>query len=376
MGEYKELVSKLEKLFGRFDADHKRFENANNSFISRELGYSDAQFSRLINESATEGEYQRALQNVNRILTVQKLEAELGKSNKKTPYWKKNFWKGAALALLIPLTIFIILFFKASYSKDSILANTPKDYTLKWTFESSFINPYVKLDDLPSNCDYPCYKYQGKWQLQKSYKLPFFRERNGFHYVATEVEMYARCMVEKSEKGDIVEGYEYQKHEIWYDVREWPIDSFMVSGTTPSLFYQELNLDDQPEFIKVANVHTFFRNEFILGDSTIKRSGKVIGRDLEIMSREELAAKIKENEKLNDIEIQLNKLANNRLVDFSVPIKCQDSRLVKPNVEDVTDGDTMGFKCQLTTSGFPIDYVKTYVLKDQYIKNDCVQSSQ
>jgi hypothetical protein len=74
---YNEFVIKLKKLYGNFDEEQKKFEKAPNSKISRELGYSDAQFSRLINESATEGEYARANQNADRILMLLKLEEEI-----------------------------------------------------------------------------------------------------------------------------------------------------------------------------------------------------------------------------------------------------------------------------------------------------------
>jgi hypothetical protein len=67
---YINFVNKLKKLYGAFDERLKKFEKAPNSEISRDLGYSDAQFSRLINESATEGEYSRANQNAERILTT------------------------------------------------------------------------------------------------------------------------------------------------------------------------------------------------------------------------------------------------------------------------------------------------------------------
>jgi|TARA_R100000027_G_C2196688_1_gene78621 uncharacterized protein YceH (UPF0502 family) len=47
------------------------------SEFARELGYSDAQFSRLINGAATEGEYQRANQNLNRLQLIDKLTNQI-----------------------------------------------------------------------------------------------------------------------------------------------------------------------------------------------------------------------------------------------------------------------------------------------------------
>ncbi len=373
---YQELVDKLQQLFGSFDAETKRFEIANNSIIARNLGYSDAQFSRLINGTATEGEYVRANQNVDRILKIRSLETQLEKlSSQPNTLSLKPTWVVLAIVFFIAFISVLFLFF---FQKEpSVEVVTPeRDYTLNWAFESSFINPFVKLDDLPDNCDYPCYKYQGKWNLEKSYKLPFFRERNGFHYLATEVEMYGRCMVEKSEKGDLIEGYEYQKHEIWYDLQERSIEAFMINSNTPSENYQQLDFEQESSFIKVANIHTFFRNEFLIGDTAIYRTGKVIGRDLELVPREVLKADIRDEAKLNDIAQELNRIINNRLEDFSVPIQCSEALLISENPADIEDGDKMSFQCQLTTGGFPITYVKTYILKDQYIKNDCVSEAE
>lgn len=370
---YKELVTKLEKLFGRFDAEQKRFEDAKNSRIARDLGYSDAQFSRLINERATEGEYSRAIQNVDRILKVNSLEILLEKHSNSNGDNPTKKW--ITIALCVGIACLVALCFYL-YTKEKVEPISPvsRDHTLKWTFESSFINPYVKLNDLPDDCDYPCYKYQGKWELGKTYKLPFFRERNGFHYLATSVEMYARCMVESSEKGDIIEGYEYQKHEIWYDKREWPLDSFLTNGSMPSQLYQQIDFQNHHDFVKLANVHTFFRNEFSLGEN-IRRVGKVIGRDLELVPKHELKAFIPDEKKLNEIAIEMSRIGSNRLKDFSVPIKCQDASLISEDVTQIKDGSSMSFDCQLTTSGFSIDYNKTYVLVDQYIKNDCNKST-
>lgn len=52
--------------------------------------------------------------------------------------------------------------------------------------------------------------------------------------------MYTRCLSEKSTVENLLEGYEYQKHEIWYDRRELPIDSFFEEGSYRE-FYQNLD---------------------------------------------------------------------------------------------------------------------------------------
>ena len=369
---YADLVKKLQHQFGKFNPEHNRFEKANNTNIARELGYSDAQFSRLINKSATEGEYQRAIKNIDRILKIEKLEKQLQKGSSKMPVWlsSKRFYVLVGFLALLVLSIIVLLIFPGKFSVET--QEIPRDHTIKWTFESSFINPYVKLNDLPDDCNYPCYKYQGKWKLHKSYKLPFFRERNGYHYLATGVDMYARCMAEKSETGNIFEGYEYQKHEIWYDTREWPMDSFLTSDMMTTERYQSIDFRKDKSFIKLADLHTFFRSEFELSDSLIRRTGKVIGRDLEMVSEAQLLAMLKNEDKVKEVEEEVGRIIRIRLKDFSVPIACEDAALISDTVEEIKDGDLMSFDCALTTSRMAIDYTKTYELVDQYIKNDCV----
>lgn len=369
---YAEFIDKLKKLFGSFDEEHKRFQKASNSEISRELGYSDAQFSRLINKSATEGEYHRALQNVNRILRVKKLEDQVLELGGHGRNWiKKPIWFFAFLGVLI-ISFFAIYGIWYDSSLGDTNSPQPRDAMLKWTFETSFVNPYTKLDDLPDDCNYPCYKYQGKWRLKNGYKIPFFRERSGFHYSAIEVNMYARCMSEESKKGDIMEGYEYQKHEIWYDQRELPIDSFLLGPYGErSAAYQALNFSEDPNFIKVATLHTFFRNEFLIDSTMIYRTGKVIGRDMEITSRAILKEQLGKEQLVNDIEYELNQIAANRLEDFSIPISCEPSQVPHIDFHQVNEGDEMVFDCELTTSRVPFSYTKIFTLEQQYIKNTC-----
>ena len=274
---------------------------------------------------------------------------------------------------MLVIIILIITFNNSIFTKSEETKNElvqERDEMLRWAFETSFVNSYTKLDDLPEDCNYPCYKYQGKWKLKNEYKMPFFRERSGFHYQAVEVNMYVRCMSEKSISGNLFEGYEYQKHEIWYDKRELPIDSFMNEDASLKDFYITMDLNKEADFVKVATVHTFFRNEFEIDSIYIKRNGKVIGRDLEFESDETLQGLLSEDIK-NDIAGELNRIATNRLQDFSRPISCENALAPAQDFHMIKEGDEMSFDCQLTTSRVPMNYTKTYILTDQFIKNIC-----
>lgn len=369
----KNLISKLELLFGKFDEGSKKFPKAPNSEVARELGYSDAQFSRLINKHATEGEYQRANKTVERILSLQELEEQL----KKVGFNPKQGLASPKKRMIF-LIVGLIIGGLLSYLCYVIFHQTNPEPTekydmLKWSFETSDIKPYVKLKDLPDNCNYPCYKYQGKWQLDKTYKLPVFTERNGFHYLAKEVILYNRCMDVQSKAGNMIEGFEYQYHEIWYDKKELPIDSFLLDSknTELSADYINSNFEEDKSFVKMAILHTFFRNEFQLDSNKVLRSGKVIGREIEFVDKEELLNNLGSEAQVEGIVKELNAIIINRMEDFSKPISCSIANLPRVDFHNITQGDLMSFDCQLTTDRLSLDYTKTYRLTDQYIKSKC-----
>lgn len=366
------FIKLLQKEYGKFDLNKNNFEATSNSKIARDLCYSDSQFSRLINNTASEGEFKRALRNVERLLKESKLEKD---ENANTTLKKKP-----NQLILISFTIFFLLiswflvyYFTNTNFKDTVSTNNSRYEMLKWGFENQYINPYVKLKELPADCNYPCYKYQGKWLLKNEYKIPFFRERNGFHYVAKEVVMYVSCMKEKDKSGTSLVGYEYQKHEIWYDVREMPIDSFLVRGKTTKVRedYNSSNLENDENFIKIAYVHTFFKSEFNLDSTLINRSGSVIGRDIEFLPDEILQKKTDFPNLIAELKNEVNSIAKNRLEDFSKPVACEPLSVPKTDHHSIDNGDQLDFTCQFTTGRFLVDYNKVLVLEDQYINNHC-----
>tara|TARA_R110002050_G_scaffold190539_2_gene325227 strand:+ start:28011 stop:29162 length:1152 start_codon:yes stop_codon:yes gene_type:complete len=372
---HKNFISKLEKLYGSFDSSTNRFEKTSNSKVARDLFYSDSQFSRLVNNTASEGELVRALNNINRLLEVHHLKKVVGSTQKKSNFLspKKLIILGLAFFGLLCLAAFYI--FKTYNFNDRNIPSKEESRfeMLKWSFENKYIKPYVKLKELPEDCYYPCYKYQGKWKLKQEYKIPFFRERNGFHYVAKEVTMYARCIDEREDRGESFEGYEYQKHEIWYDKREFPIDSFLVKGSNTKVrdSYNNSHFEENDNFVKIAYLHTFFRTEFKIDSIFINRTGKAIGRDIEFVAPKNLLKQLGTIKLVDELKNEINSIAKNRLEDFSKPIVCESTNAPNIDFNSVKEGDEMAFDCQFSTGRFLVDYKKKYVLEDQYINNYC-----
>ena len=374
---HKNLIRKLIKRYGKFNEVNNKFESTSNSKIARDLFYSDSQFSRLINNTASEGEFKRALGNIERLLDLDALKNQapvpIKNTNIGTQLKRKILF--IAVGALFPLIVFgAVYFFTASPSeKTEVLATETRYEMLKWGFENNFIQPYVKLKELPKDCDYPCYKYQGKWRLKSEYKIPFYRERNGFHYLAKEAVMYARCMDERDDSGKSFEGYEYQKHEIWYDKREYPIDSFLTKGSNTEIrkSYNISDLSKNQNFVKIAFVHTFFRTEFEIDSSLISRSGKALGRDIEFVDDAILQDKLSYDTSLNSLKDEIKAISVNRLEDYSKPINCKPAIAPDLNFNLVAEGDEMSYKCYFSIGNFVVNYNKTYVFKDQYINNYC-----
>jgi hypothetical protein len=371
-----ELVGKLKKLYGEFDSNTKKFKKAPNSEISRELGYSDAQFSRLINEHATEGEYKRANQNVDRILDLIAYKIKFDKVNidpkNALASPRKRF-----LYFLLGLVLGGFLIYTATSSSNEELKPVSRYNMLSWTFESNFLNPYTGLRDLPANCDFKGYKYQGRWELKNEYKLPFLRENSGFHYLAKSVVAYIRCLPNNNPEGKLLKGYEYQEHEIWYDILERPIREFINEDGTPLETYENLDFKKDNNFVKIGTIHSFYTNDFTIDSTHIERHGQDIGRDLEFVPIEVLAKEINNKSLLEKIRRETTLLIQDPLRDFSQPSMCNNALVPSTDYHTISNGDEMTFHCQMTTAGrFPIHYAKTYVLKDQFIKDNCVSRSE
>lgn len=364
---YQEFISRLKKLYGGFDEVHKKFEKSPNSAISRDLGYSDAQFSRLINESATEGEYARANQNAQRILNLLDLEKKLKDSPPQSK--KKRLLSGIAIAFIS----LIIGFSIGDRNKPLATIEQTKYDMLRWAFESNFIKPYKGLRELPADCNYQCYKYQGRWELKNKYKLPFLRESSGFHYLAKSVTSYIRCAPEKNLEGKKMQGYEYQEHEIWYDILERPISMFIQEDGEPLASYEKLIFSESDEFVKIGTIHSFYTNDFDLDSTSILRHGQDVGRDIEFVTDEELAESISDRLLLDKIKREMVQIVQDPLKDFSRPSQCDPARIPSKDFHAVKNGDEMAFHCQMSTAGrFLINYTKAYVLRDQFIKDKCI----
>lgn len=379
----RKLIDELQSIYGAYEPETNRFELKSNSVIARELFYSDSQFSRLMNGTASDGEYQRAVKVVDRYKSYLQLLQANGEQTEshiqpRTTLWRSLttsglFW-GLFLGGILLGGVIALWVFRPNptpQNQGQVFNAAVKDDLLRWAFEESDVSPYVDFNDLPDDCDYPCYRLQGVWKLDRPYKLPLFGEQRGFHYVASDANMYARCTSEKDSTGRRMEGYEYQQHEIWYDLKERPIDSFLTAPNSELLKPAYLNCDFQESdsYILLARVHTFFRNDFLLTRKAVKREGKVIGRQIEFEDFGEALAGISSLE-VGDLREVVNRIVRQQVRDFSNPIKCGDGAIYKA-YHQFEEDESLSFSCMMTTGRFPLRYTKVYRLEEQAIKNPC-----
>ena len=114
---HKNLIKQLIKRYGKFNEVNNKFESTSNSKIARDLFYSDSQFSRLINNTASEGEFKRALGNIERLLDLDALknQAPLPIKNTNIGTQLKRKILFFAVGALFPLIVFgAAYFFTAS----------------------------------------------------------------------------------------------------------------------------------------------------------------------------------------------------------------------------------------------------------------------
>jgi hypothetical protein len=174
-----------------------------------------------------------------------------------------------------------------------------------------------------------------------------------------------------------MEGYEYQEHEIWYDLLERPMNIFIQEDGEPLSTYEQLEFSASDEFIKIGTVHSFYTNDFILDSAFIYRHGQDIGRDIEFVTDEELAQSIPDRSLLEKIKKEMIQIVQDPLRDFSQPSQCDPASKTSVDFHTIKNGDEMVFNCQMSTAGrFPINYTKTYILKDQFIKDKCISLSK
>jgi hypothetical protein len=167
-------------------------------------------------------------------------------------------------------------------------------------FNANFNSPYLDIAEVQGFC--PCSAYEGEWSLSAPYQLPLPGSRRpGLYYLAKSAEVRMKCSRYDTTgvgQGQVLSAYEYLINEIWVDTKMTPLSPryFDNSSLAFTQEFQDLVFADNPQFKKVATIHSFFTDKFEIYPDSIIRKGEPCGRyasdiDQELVDRYEIDIK-------------------------------------------------------------------------------------
>ena len=313
------FTEKLEEHYGTWVKNIARFGSTSYGNVSKDLCISSSQFSKLISGTATEGMYTRSIENVERLIagkaslhqrdeaivkrdeTLEQLAEEQEKarfiqSKKGSKRTKMMLFLTSAL-ILGALIMFLFNHFLFSAETSNIPAHQhPLLPYFEQAFDADFDSPYLNETEIQDYC--PCSAYEGKWVLDKPFKLPLPGSRQpGLYYLAKSSDMRMKCSnihAAQVGKGKALAGYEYLVSEIWIDTEQILLipKYFNNQEKTFTTEFENLDFEQESQFKKIATLHAFNVNKFEIHPDSIVRKAELTGRYASDVN-EELALKYK-----------------------------------------------------------------------------------
>lgn len=372
MGEslHQKFIQKLESKYGTYEKVTSKFGQTSFGKIAEDLCIGKSQFTMLISGGATEGTYIRSIRNVDQLIQYEIQQKQLeafqkdNQSSSYLPYFAIGF-------ISILLGAFLAnSFFKKGVKTEISTSLEAQDHPLSFYFDGAFnedyVSPFLKETEVQSYC--PCNAYEGVWALEDEYIIPLPGKKRGLYYVGKTSDVRMKCNKSAPEKGSILLGFENMKNELWVDVNETPFSPTYFNPTTKKYteaFYK-LDLESDPNFVKIANVYSCFFDVFNLTADTIFRRGEPCGRRAEIINAE-IA---------NQHEIDVMHVLEN-VISSMASISCNPMENIYCNPNDLVEGEsTLEFDCTFSIKtenlglggGYP--YRKSYkLMKQNYADN-------
>lgn len=297
-GSLKEnFIAKLEERYGAWNEIRSKFGATSFGVVSRDLSISASQFSKLISGAATEGMYQRSIENIDRLIQEMAIREELGTIKNENAQLQANlnslqseanrsklYWLIAGIAGALILGMIVMTFWDRKSSSLPPLAENahPLAAFFDQDFQANFNSPYLDPSEAQDYC--PCSGYEGVWELEKTYKLPLPSSgKPGLYYLSRSADVRMKCSrfdTLSAGKGSVLMGYEYLVNEIWVDKTMASLSPLYFDKASKRFTkaFENLNFDQEPNFAKVATIHSFFIDKFELYDDSIVRRGEPYGR--------------------------------------------------------------------------------------------------
>ena len=371
------FILALEEHYGAWERNTSRFGNASFGRIAKEMCMSPSQFSKLIYGTATEGMYRRATRNIDRLVSEQKAKEEnqarkeeIEAANRKLKATRSRQLKISGIVLFLLLLVLTpLLWFLISDSEKKTSISEAKIHPLTPFFDrdfnANFNSPYLLSSQVQDFC--PCSAFEGEWSLDKPYKLPLPANRNpGIYYLARDADVRMKCFRSDTAnlgKGRVLIAFEYLINEIWVDTKQTPLSPRYFNMKTKEFTeeFGQLEFESQAHFERVATIHSFFIDRFLIYPDSIIRKGEPVGRYATDVN----------SILISEFEINLNYVLDYVVGDLN-QTDCESTANNYCNPNDLSPGEsTLSFDCLYTISnenlgiggGYP--YTKSYRLEKQ-----------
>ncbi|MCB0638142.1 MAG: hypothetical protein KDC54_16045 [Lewinella sp.] len=379
--DFKEkFIAKLEEKYGPWDKTTSGFGATSFGTISRDLSISASQFSKLIYGTATEGMYQRSIENINRLILRESIASRLEEALNNQDRLEQDlatarYTNRRNRALLIWYVIIALVLGAAAAltlrdggpreAAATLAPGHPLDHFFDQDFNANFDSPYLDIAEVQDFC--PCSAYEGAWSLSAPYKLPLPGSRRpGLYYLAKSADVRMKCSRYDTVgvgKGRVLSAYEFLVNEIWLDMRMTPLVPryFDQDNKTFTPEFEALRFEENSDFRKLATIHSFFTDRFEIYPDSIVRKGEPCGRFAYDVDQE-LAA---------EYEIDVRYILTNVLGDLTAT-QCSATANPFCNPNDLREGESVfTFDCNYTIGnenlgigGYP--YQKGYRLEQQH----------
>ena len=305
-----QFITKLEEHYGPWEKETSRFGTATFGKIPKDLCMSASQFSKLIYGNGTEGMYLRSIRNIDRLREEQRLAVERdealtreAEAQDKLRQLRSRRRSSRSRTIGIGLLALVIGGGLAYWATRQFFPPASAEFRFdrhpllpyfEQRFGADYDSPYLKEAEVQDYC--PCSGYEGRWVLNEEYKLPLPGSRKpGVYYLAKSADVRMKCS--KSDtlnvgKGRVLIAFEHLVNEVWVDTEQTPLspkyfDKINKRYTTE---FEGLTFADNPQFRKVATIHSFFIDKFEIYSDSIVRKGEPVGR-IATEVDEELAAR-------------------------------------------------------------------------------------
>lgn len=378
------FIQVLELKYGAKDESTAHFGSSSFGQIARHLCISSSQFSKLISGTATEGMYIRSIENVERLIELERVKKEkaaieerlqsLEAQQSKKQQTRSSFSRmGIAIIGVLAVTS-ILLAVQVFSQKEKASAqhiHPLADYfDLEFNSDKAFVSPYLKESEVQQYC--PGSAYEGVWSLDEPYKLPLPDKKPGLYYYGKSADV--RMKVSKNDtihgKGHVLLAYEYLTNEIWLDTTRRPLSPYYFDKSSKSYTkaFHQLDFEANPNFQKVATIHSFFINKIEIQEDSIERKGEPGGRYATDLNKELIAK----------YHIDVQNILENVLSDLTIT-DCEPSLNLHCDPNTLQEGQsTIDFNCLYTIraenlglgGGYP--YKKGFRLEKQIYANNLV----